>query len=186
MRVVRTVVMIGLVWKVAVLGVWWWGVARPAYAAKGAEGAPAASVEVPGDLLARSRGFRDLLEAVRQRGADLDQREQVMTARETALKALEKTVADEVTRLEALGRGGSGPAAAAAAGTPGVGVTKIYETMKPDEAGPIFDKLDDATATAILGHMKERQIGSILAAMNRDRAVQLTKLLSNPQTASRR
>jgi flagellar motility protein MotE (MotC chaperone) len=187
MRIARLVVMLGLGVKLLVLGAWWWNAVAPAYAAKGGESTSAAGTEVPGDLLARSRGFRDLLEAVHQRGVDLDQREQAVAARESALKTLEKTIADEVTRLEGLTRPAGGAAAPAAAdgsvsplpAAGGVGVTKIYETMKPDEAGPIFDKLDDATATAILGRMKERQIGAILAAMTRDRAVQLTRLLSH-------
>ena len=173
MRFARALVLAGLAFKVVVLGAWWWEVVRPAYAAKGAEGAGA---EVPGDLLGRSRGFRDLLEAVRQRGAELDQREQAVAAREAALKTLEKTIADEVARLESLTKTAGGPGA----GPTGVGVTKVYESMKADEAGPILDRLDDATATAILSRMKEKQIGAILAAMNKDRAVQLTKLLARP------
>ena len=51
------------------------------------------------------------------------------------------------------------------------------------EAGPILDHLDDTTAAVILGRMKEKQIAAILAAMNRERAVQLTKVLSG-QAAS--
>ena len=46
------------------------------------------------------------------------------------------------------------------------------------EAAPILDKMDDSTVKGILGTMKERQIGAILAAMNRDRAVAVTKVLA--------
>ena len=48
----------------------------------------------------------------------------------------------------------------------------------PGSAAPIFDRLDDATAKRIFGCMKEKQIGAILAAMNRERAVELTRMLS--------
>jgi flagellar motility protein MotE (MotC chaperone) len=116
-----------------------------------------------------------------------NQREQALAAREAALKTLEKTLADEVTHLEGLAKAGGVPvpagangaaaAEAAPAGAAG-GVTKVYESMKPDEAGPIFDKLDDQVALGILRRMKERQIGAILAAMNRDRAVVMTRLLA--------
>jgi flagellar motility protein MotE (MotC chaperone) len=51
--------------------------------------------------------------------------------------------------------------------------------MKPEEAAPILDRLDDATATSIFACMKERQVGAILALMNKDRAVALTKALAN-------
>ena len=50
--------------------------------------------------------------------------------------------------------------------------------MRPEEAAPIIDRLDDATATRIFGCMKEKQIGAILAAMNRERAVAVTKALA--------
>ena len=184
MRVIKALVLIGLGFKVMVLGLWWWdSVAHAERPAKAPEAAESASAIVPGDLLARSRGFRDLLDAVRQRGAELDEREQAIKARTAALDALEKTVAEEVARLEALvGKGAASAPIEAAAPAPGagvgVGVTKIYESMKAEEAAPILDRLDDATAKAILARMKEKQIGAILAAMNRDRAVALTKALA--------
>ena len=188
MRVIKGLVLVGLGFKVMVLGLWWWdSVARAERPAKTLEAA-ADSTEaiVPGDLLARSRGFRDLLDAVRQRGQELDERERAIKSRAAALDALEKTVAEEVARLEGL-VGAKGPAPAPVeAGAPvpardaglAVGVTKIYESMKAEEAAPILDRLDDATARAILARMKEKQIGAILAAMNRDRAVALTKALA--------
>jgi len=186
MRVIKGLVLIGLGFKVMVLGLWWWGsVAHAERPSKAPEAAESASAIVPGDLLARSRGFRDLLDAVRQRGAELDEREQAIKARTAALDALEKTVAEEVARLEGLvGKGAAAAPVEAGAPAPAldagvaVGVTKIYESMKAEEAAPILDRLDDATAKAILARMKEKQIGAILAAMNRDRAVALTKALA--------
>src|SRR5262249_60295469 len=68
----------------------------------------------------------------------------------------------------------SGAAQAAAAPV----LSKIYESMKPEEAAPILDRLDETTATAILGRMKERQIGPILAVMNKERAVAVTRALA--------
>ena len=185
MKIARVLVLMALAFKVLVLGTWWSGTAttRAAEAAK-EEPAPVGGGPVPADLLARSRGFRELLEAVRQRGADLDRREQAVGARESALKTLEKTLADEVTRLEALTKSDRSAAdAPSGAASPGVPVTKVYESMKPDEAAPIFDKLDERVALGILGRMKEKQIGAILAAMNRDRAVVLTRLLAGSAPA---
>jgi flagellar motility protein MotE (MotC chaperone) len=187
----RAVVIAGMAFKVVVVGAWWWmsasaaaSAAKPVPAAAGA-----ADDGVPHDLLVRSRGFRDLLEAVRQRGTELDERAQAVATRETAMKALEKTLGDEIARLEGLsktiagrdaGPGGNGAAA-------GPALTKVYESMKPDEAGPIFDRLDDTTVKGILRRMKERQVGAILAAMSRDRAVALTKALAadQPRAAKR-
>jgi flagellar motility protein MotE (MotC chaperone) len=199
MRGIRAVAIAALVAKMLVLGAWWRVAAAKsdaspakseASAAEARSPARAADTGVPGDLFARSRGFRDLLEAVRQRGSDLDEREQGIAAREGALKSLEKTIADEITRLEGLAGGGgatppaAGEGVAAAAPAPasaGPALTKIYETMKPEEAGPILDRLDDPTLIAIVGRMKERQLGAILAAMNRDRAVTVTQALAARQ-----
>ena len=57
-------------------------------------------------------------------------------------------------------------------------VAKVYASMNPEEAAPILDRLDDATAKTVLGCMKERQIGAILAAMSKDHAVALARLLA--------
>jgi hypothetical protein len=189
MRWVRGVVLTGLAVKAVVLGVWCWGsIARAERSVPPATAAPATDAVVSNDLFAKSRGFRDLLEAVRERGVELDKREHAVAAREAALKGLEATLGERV------GRGDGGalapalpvpvPSAATAAsappqaGTCGVVVTKIYQAMKPEEAAPIFDRLDDSTAMTIFGCMKEKQIGAILAVMSRDRAVALTRVLA--------
>jgi hypothetical protein len=179
-RVPRAVVAAGIAAKIALAGAWWWtSVAR---AEKTGAGGPGVAV----DLFERSRGFRELLAAVEQRGQELDRREQAVAEREAALKALEAALGDQVAKLEPAPAAGAAPgaprdaAAPAANGGPcGVVVTKVYQSMKPEEAAPILDRLDDATATSIFACMKERQVGAILALMNKDRAVALTKALAN-------
>ena len=165
MRWLRLSVVAGLVLKGSIIGVWWW-----TSVARAERPAPAESGVAP-DLFEKSRGFRDLLEAVRHRGEELDRREETLAAREMALRALEQTVADEAARLDE-------PAAPTAAVGCGVAVTKIYQSMRAEEAAPIIDRLDDTTAKAIFGCMKEKQIGAILAAMKPERAVALTKALA--------
>src|SRR5262245_42354119 len=160
MRWLRMGVVLGCVVKVIVLGAWWWtSVARAERAA------PAAETGVAPDLFARSRGFRELLEAVRARGEELDRREQVMSAREAGLRALEQALADQTARIESARRETSAEPAC------GVVVTKVYANMRPEEAAAIIDRLDDETARTIFGCMKEKQIGAILAAMRPERAV---------------
>ena len=202
MRWMRGVIVVGLAMKAVVLGVWCWGsVARAERSAPPVAATPAATgaAVVSDDLFAKSRGFRDLLEAVRERGVELDKREQAVAAREAALKGLEATLGERVggglaavppVPAPASAPGATAPAAAASAaaaaagttppqaGACGVIVTKIYQAMKPEEAAPIFDRLDDATAMTIFGCMKEKQIGAILAVMSRDRAVALTRVLA--------
>jgi flagellar motility protein MotE (MotC chaperone) len=174
MRWIRGAVLASLMLKLAVVGVWWLG--SPAFAeAEAGGGKPAGPTEtgVPAELFKKSRGFRELLEAARQRGQELERREAAVAVREAGLKGLEQLLGSEAKRLEALAGGRPG-----AEGPCSVAVTKVYQSMKPEEAGPILDRVDDATVRGVFACMKERQIGAILAAMNRERAVALTKLLA--------
>jgi flagellar motility protein MotE (MotC chaperone) len=168
MRWLRATVVVGIVVKAALVGAWWW-----TSVARAARPVPAETGVAP-ELFAKSRGFRELLEAMRQRGEDLDRREQVLGAREAALRTLEQTLAEETARLDAAG--GAAPASESVGC--GLAVTKVYQSMRPEEAAAIFDRLDDATAKSIFGCMKERQVGAILAAMKPERAVALTKVLA--------
>jgi flagellar motility protein MotE (MotC chaperone) len=59
-----------------------------------------------------------------------------------------------------------------------VTVGKIYQSMSPEDAAAILDRLDDATAMSIFAGMRERQIAAILALMDHDRAVALTRALA--------
>ncbi len=196
MQWLRVVILVSLVAKLGVLGVWWTTPVQAESAA--AEPAPTAETEapappIPADLMERSRGFREVLTAVGERNAQLDAREQTLASREAGLAALEKAVAEQVKRLEALSgtpdagarpaRGPSAPGAkpTTAKAEPGAApeIVRVYESMKAEEAAPILDKLDDDTLRLVLGRMKERQVGAILAAMNRERAVAFTKLLAS-------
>lgn len=149
------------------------------------------------EVLARSRAFRAMLTTVDEKTGDLRQREQAVAEREATLRALEQTVNAQVARLKALTRvAGGRPAAApktadgaaadaASAPPPPTAVSKIYESMKAEEAAPILDRMDDITVRDILSRMKERQIGAILAAMSKDRAVAVTKALAMAGAAPR-
>src|SRR5437868_12139240 len=128
MRWVRVGVLAGLAVKAVILGAWWWtSVARAER--------PVAEAPVAPDLFARSRGFRELLEAVRQRGEELDRRERAVTAREAALKVLAGSL-DQAPR---------GAPRTQAAEPCGVGVGRVYQSMRAEEAAPIVAELDDAT-----------------------------------------
>src|SRR5206468_3523695 len=85
--------------KAVVVGAWWWtSVARAERSVAEAPVAP--------DLFAKSRGFRELLEAVRQRSEELDRREQALATREAAVKAMEQALAETAGRVEGGGGGG--------------------------------------------------------------------------------
>ena len=173
MRWIRAAVLASFVLKAIVLTVWWTsGIAL----AEKEQPKNAAAIDgsVPSELLRKSRGFLDLLDAAKTRSLELEKREETVKAREAAMRSLEQLLNGATAKLETL----APSVTAGANGEPcGASLTRIYQTMKPEEAGPILDRLDDATVKGIFGCMKEKQIGALLAAMNRERAVALTKAL---------
>lgn len=179
MRWIRVGVVASLMLKAVVLATWWTaGIARAER--EQPKNAAALEAAVPSELIRRSRGFLDLLDAAKTRSLELEKREETIRAREAAMRSLEQLLAGAAAKLETLAPAGG---AAGPNGEPcGASLTRIYQTMKPEEAGPILDRLDDATVKAIFGCMKEKQIGALLAAMNRERAVALTKAMEMDAT----
>lgn len=161
----RATIWSAFVLSVAILGGWW--------AARAAATGSEPRVEAPATIGAADEGFRKLLDEVRRRTAELDQREREVTERAAALESLEEAVAESL----------SGSPARAGVEDVGScrlhgGVTRIYENMRPEEAAQILDQLDDETLRVVFARMEPKQIGSIVAAMSRERAVAFTKTLA--------
>ena len=53
-------------------------------------------------------------------------------------------------------------------------LVKVYETMKPQDAAPIIQRLDEDTQLAIAGRMKESKLAAIFAKMEDDTPQNLT------------
>jgi flagellar motility protein MotE (MotC chaperone) len=168
MRMLGTLVLLGAVAKVAGVGSAWLAAADA--------GAAATAATEDAACAADDRAFRALVESVRARSDELARRDAELKAREAGLAAARKVVSSEVARLEAIAK------ALGLTGEPGAGVSiaRVYESMSAQDAAPILDRLDDGTLRTVLGRMRERQVGAILAAMNRDRAVALTKSFAGP------
>jgi flagellar motility protein MotE (MotC chaperone) len=172
MRVLGMLVAASALAKLAGLGMAWQASADAA--------APVAAATTPADVAdapcGDGRGFRELLETVRAKAAELERREAALAARESGLAAARRIVTSEVARLEGVAK------ALGLIGAPGadVSIAKVYESMDAEDAAPILDRLDDRTLRAVLGRMRERQVGAILAAMSRERAVAVTKVLAGP------
>src|SRR5271157_960129 len=56
-------------------------------------------------------------------------------------------------------------------------VSKIYETMVPEEAAKAMEKLDEDTAAAILSNLKPKKAGAILGQMNSENSAPISKKL---------
>ena len=55
----------------------------------------------------------------------------------------------------------------------------VYGSMAPQQAAPLIAKLEDETALGLLQRMPGKRMGQILSLMNEERAVELTKRLTD-------
>jgi len=129
---------------------------------------------------------RALLADLRQRRQQLDAREQALAARETALAAVAQRLDGNLADLAALQAKLEGLEQQRQAHDEANwrGMVKLYETMKPREAATIFNDLDQAVLLPVLDRMKEAKAAAILAAMQPDRARQVTADLAQLRVRS--
>jgi flagellar motility protein MotE (MotC chaperone) len=172
MSTMRTMTARGLVVTVAIMGGWW--ASRAAATNVEGRSRPAAIAS------ADDEGFHKLLEEVQRRTVQLDQREREITERSAALESLEEAVAESLTGLQAKDDAPGGASCRLRGG-----VTRIYESMRPEEAAQILDQLDDETLRVVFARMETKQVAAIMAAMSRERAVAFTKTLAaDPEAAA--
>lgn len=188
--------------KLAAMGLFWVGGAMPAGSASPAlaadapekEAPPALAVKPPpaanaadaasttGDRKERASAadLKSMLEELSRRQAELDQREKTVATREQKLALYEKDVTEKIAQLEQVGKSLKEELkkSNAVSDDAAASLAKVYGAMKPAEAAPILDQLDEATALRILTRMKEKQVGEILPLMTRDRAIVLTRSLA--------
>ncbi|MDB5400813.1 MAG: hypothetical protein JWQ55_2831 [Rhodopila sp.] len=125
-----------------------------------------------------------LLQELRQRRQNLDQRADAITARESVQIATEQKLTTRVDELQALQKKLETLDAAQKqkedAGWQGL--VKLYETMKPKEAATIFNDLSMPVLLQILDRMKDAKAASIMAAMTPDKARDVTGELAQMRT----
>ncbi len=136
-------------------------------APKTATPAPAPTAEPP-----ISDSERALLLDLRKRRAELDAREAAMAARDGVLAAAEARLTARVGEMAALQQKLESLDAARRDRDEANwrGLVKLYEDMKPRDAGAIFNDLDLPVLLPILDRMKEAKAAAIMAAMLPERA----------------
>jgi flagellar motility protein MotE (MotC chaperone) len=123
---------------------------------------------------------RAMIEAITHRQAELDARERELTGREEHLKVYEQDVTAKIASLEEIEKRLQvrAKAASAAIDSAAESLAKVYGAMKPQDAAPILERLDESTVLTIFGRMKEKQIGEILPLMSKEKAIALTQALA--------
>jgi flagellar motility protein MotE (MotC chaperone) len=129
-------------------------------------------------------GERAVLLELRQRRQELDARETALAARESVLAAAEQKISARVAELQALQKKLEALDAARQqredAGWQGL--VKVYETMKPRDAAAIFNDLDMPVLLQVVDRMKEAKAAPVMAAMQPDKAREVTKKLADMRT----
>jgi flagellar motility protein MotE (MotC chaperone) len=125
-------------------------------------------------------GEKKVLQELRQRRQELDAREQAVMAREAVLAAAEHKLDQRVAELQALQQHLEALEAARQQRQDASwqGLVKLYASMKPRDAAKIFDDLDTPVLLEVVDRMNERKAAPILAAMQPDRAREVTEKLA--------
>lgn len=139
------------------------------------EPAPVAAVE-PFDPQTMTKADYELLQQLARRRAELDQREKDLADRAAMLEAVQQQVTTKVgeqqklkSDIEKLTGGGQD-----AGSMKYRRLVKIYESMKPDEAARILEKMDGEVLLEVVTRMGERRLAPILAQMDPLKAQAIT------------
>jgi flagellar motility protein MotE (MotC chaperone) len=148
-------------------------------AASKAPATPEAAEPVP-----VSDSERTLLLELRQRRQELDIREQTLAAREAVLAAAERKLSTRVDELQALQTRLEGIESARKSHEEANwrGLVKLYESMKPRDAALIFNELDMQVLLQVVDRMKEAKAAAVMAAMQPEKARQVTTELAQMRT----
>lgn len=147
-------------------------------------GPPAAQAQNATDLTAAlggvSRSELDLLEDLRNRRRQLEEREQQAALREQLLASTErridqkisdlKTIEEQIRTLVATHQDQENEQLKS--------IVKVYETMKPKDAAPVFQTLDMDIQEAVAIRMKDSKMAALLSAMDPNKAQELTTRLA--------
>jgi flagellar motility protein MotE (MotC chaperone) len=153
--------------------------AMPAAAQKPTAPSPAAGNNQP-----VSETERALLQDLRQRRQELDALAASMATRESVMTAAEQKLATRTAELQTLQKKLEGLDAAQKqkVETGWQGLVKVYEAMKPKDAANIFNDLQMPVLLQVLDRMKDSKTAAIMAAMNPDRARDVTAELAQMRT----
>jgi flagellar motility protein MotE (MotC chaperone) len=141
-------------------------------------------IAVPAGPPPVSDSEKALLQDLRQRRQDLDKRSDAVSGRESVLIATEQKLTDRVSELQSLQKKLEGLDAAQKqkedAGWQGL--VKLYESMKPKDAATIFNDLSMPVLLQIVDRMKDAKAAFVMAAMNPDKARDVTASLAQLRT----
>jgi len=123
----------------------------------------------------------ELLQTLSKRREELDRWQNNIEIKESTLGAAEKRIDDKINQIESMKKQVAALLAQYNAQEDAKirSLVKIYENMKPADAARIFDEVEMPILLLVIDAMAEKKAAPILAAMNPNKAKQLTVELAN-------
>jgi len=142
--------------------------------------APADSSDPANDPTLFTQNEIDLLQSLAERRESIEKQTQEMTVRQGLLQAAESRIDKKISELKTLQTAIDALIAKHNEQEEAriQSLVKIYEGMKPKEAGRIFETLDIDTLLMVAERMKERKLSPIMAAIDPEKAKELTVKIS--------
>jgi len=127
----------------------------------------------------------DVLQKLSERRESLDSRERDLELRENLVKAAEARIDKKIAEMKSMQTNVEGMLKQVDDQDDAKmkSLAKMYESMKPKDAGKIFDQLDLKTLTGVIPRMKEQKAGLIIANMSPDKAKDLTDAMAQHRAA---
>jgi flagellar motility protein MotE (MotC chaperone) len=157
--------------------------ANPETVSAAAAGAPAPTASrpaIPGEESFTSPAEIEVLESLSKRREELDKREAALDMREKLMATTEQRLDQklaEIQKVEASIKA-SMKTLSAQEETQIQSLVKVYEGMKPKDAAAILQGLDRGILIQVAARMKDMKMSAILAAMDPDKAREVTVLLA--------
>jgi flagellar motility protein MotE (MotC chaperone) len=152
--------------------------------AKAPEPVKAPAAPIPDGPPPVSDSEKALLQELRQRRQDLDKRAAAVATGESVLAATEQKLTARLTELQTLQKNLEGLDSAQKqreeAGWQGL--VKLYESMKPKDAATIFNDMSMPVLVQLMDRMKDSKAALVMAAMNPDKARDVTSELATMRT----
>lgn len=125
----------------------------------------------------------DVLESLAERREKLEAWEKEMTLKENVLKATEQRIDQKIQEMQSLSDQIQKLLVAynEEENAKIRSLVKVYESMKPKEAGRIFEEMDMSILLMVVDRMSERRVAPILASMSPQRAKAITEQLAAQQ-----
>lgn len=143
--------------------------------------APETGNPAPGGRLGVS-----LQDSMAQRDRSLAAEQRKLDMREQAAKAGEARLAGQMCAQQGQPNTAEPPQGAIAEPNQYDDLARIYQTMKPARAAPIFEKLDLEVQTQVARRMRERSTAQLMAAMTPNAAAELTMALAGRKVVRQR